>query len=605
MVRLRAPELRGRGWLNTGGRLLSLSELRGRFVLLDFWTGCCVNCLHVLDELRPLEKKYADELVVIGVHSPKFPHEGTPEAVMAAVERYGVAHPVLDDPDLQTWQQYAVRAWPTLVLIDPEGYVVAQHSGEGHAHAIDMLLEHLVSDYQSRGTFHPDVAFIPDAAPDDTTLWFPAKAVLLADRSLLVADAGHHSLAQLDPASGALIRRIGTGTRGYRPGAANAAQFSEPNGLCLLPPDIRAGVGYDVVVADTVNHALRGIRLRDGYVRNLAGTGKQWMQGDPLPDQGFADTTMSSPWDVVWVPAWSEVAIAMAGNHQLWSYDPVAGRLTLRGGTTQEGLVDGDLMQAWFAQPSGFAVSSDGGTLWFVDAETSALRRVTNGVVTTEVGSGLFDFGHVDGPAAEALLQHPLACCVLADGSIAIADTYNGAVRRFDPETRTVSTVAGDLAEPSGLIPLGEELLVVESAAHRLTRVRLPAEATMVKASDMQSQRPAVSLRPGTIVLEVIFTPPPGQKLDDRYGPAAHVVVSSTPADLLEDGAGSTDALRRVVRIGDAVDSAVLHVSARAASCDDGDAEFPACHVHQQDWGVPIEVSADGASELTLPLAAH
>jgi hypothetical protein len=221
------------------------------------------------------------------------------------------------------------------------------------------------------------------------------------------------------------------------------------------------------------------------------------------------------------------------------------------------------------------------------------------------VGSGLFEFGHVDGPVAEALLQHPLACCVLADGSIGIADTYNGAVRRFDPETRTVSTVAGDLAEPSGLIPLGEELLVVESAAHRLTRVRLPAEATMVKASDMQSQRPAVSLRPGTIALEVIFTPPPGQKLDDRYGPAAHVVVSSTPADLLEDGSGSTDALRRVVRIGDAVDSGVLHVSARAASCDDGDAEFPACHVHQQDWGVPIEVSADGASELTLPLAAH
>src|SRR5215207_3231456 len=135
-VRLRAPELQGRGWLNTGRRLVSLSELRGRFVLLDFWTGCCINCLHVLDELRPLERKYADELVVVGVHSPEFPHEGTPEAVMAAVERYEVAHPVLDDPDLETWQQYAVRAWPTLVLIDPEGYIVAQHSGEGHAHAI-------------------------------------------------------------------------------------------------------------------------------------------------------------------------------------------------------------------------------------------------------------------------------------------------------------------------------------------------------------------------------------------------------------------------------------------------------------------------------------
>lgn len=605
MAKLRAPELQGRGWLNTGGRLLSLSELRGRFLLLDFWTGCCINCLHVLDELRPLEKKYADDLVVVGVHSPKFPHEATPEAVMAAVERYGVAHPVLDDPELETWQQYAVRAWPTLVLIDPEGYIVAQHSGEGHAHAIDMLLEQLISDYQARGTLHSEAGFVPDAVPADTTLRFPAKAVQLADRSLLVADAGHHSLAQVDPTTGDLIRRIGTGARGYLPGAANAAQFNEPNGLCLLPPEIGARVGYDAIVADTVNHALRGVRLSDGRVRNLAGTGRQWMQGDPLPDQAFADTPMSSPWDVVWVPAWSEVAIAMAGNHQLWSYDPISGRLTVRGGTTQEGLVDGDLMRAWFAQPSGCAVSSDGATLWFVDAETSALRRVTNGVVTTEVGSGLFDFGHVDGPATDALLQHPLDCCVLADGSIAIADTYNGAVRRYDPETRLVSTIAEDLAEPSGLIALGEELLVVESAAHGLTRVRVPAEATMVKASDMQSQRPAVPLRPGTIALEVLFTPPPGQKLDDRYGVAVHVAVSSTPAELLEEGAGSGGELRRVIRMGDAVDGGVLHVSARVASCDDGDAEFPACHVHQQDWGVPVLVSTEGAAELTLPLASR
>ena len=584
---------------------MSLSELRGRFVLLDFWTGCCINCLHVLDELRPLEKKYADELVVVGVHSPKFPHEGTPEAVMAAVERYEVAHPVLDDPDLQTWQQYAVRAWPTLVLIDPEGYVVAQHSGEGHAHAIDMLLEQLISDYQSRGTLHPDAAFTPDAPSPDTTLRFPSKAILLTDRTLLVADAGHHSLAQLKADDGSLVRRIGSGTRGYRPGTPTSAQFSEPNGLCLLPSDVREQVGYDVVVADTVNHALRGVRLRDGRVRNLAGTGEQWMQGDPLPDHAFADTPMSSPWDVVWMPAWSEVAIAMAGNHQLWSYDPVAGRLTMRGGTTQEGLVDGDLMQAWFAQPSGFGVSSDGGTLWFADAETSALRRVTSDVVTTEVGSGLFDFGHVDGAASEALLQHPLDCCVLADGSVAIADTYNSAVRRYDPDTRSVSTIAADLAEPSGVLALGEELLVVESAAHRLTRVRLPSEATMVKASDMASQRPPVSMRPGTIAVEVLFRPPPGEKLDDRYGPAVHVAVSATPPELLEEGAGPADALRRVIRIGDAVHEGVLHVSARVASCDEGDAEFPACHIHQQDWGVPVEISADGEAELTLPLASH
>ncbi len=111
-------------------------------MLLDFWTFCCVNCLHVLDELRPVEEKYADELVVIGVHSPKFVHEADPEALVAAVARYSVTHPVLDDPDLVTWDAYAARAWPTLVLVDPEGYVVAQYAGEGHAHAIDALARH-------------------------------------------------------------------------------------------------------------------------------------------------------------------------------------------------------------------------------------------------------------------------------------------------------------------------------------------------------------------------------------------------------------------------------------------------------------------------------
>ena len=158
------------------------------------------------------------------------------------------------------------------------------------------------------------------------------------------------------------------------------------------------------------------------------------MQGDPLPDQAFADTPMSSPWDVVWMPAWSEVAIAMAGNHQLWSFDPLAGRLTVRGRNHPGGprRRDRSARLCWRSR-LGSRCRRTEETLWFVDAETSSLRRVTNGVVHTEVGSGLFDFGHVDGPAAEALMQHPLACCVLADGSVAIADTYNGAIRRFDP----------------------------------------------------------------------------------------------------------------------------------------------------------------------------
>jgi thiol-disulfide isomerase/thioredoxin len=604
-ARIRAPDLVGRNWLNTGGQSLSLAGLRGKIVLLDFWTFCCVNCLHVLEELRPLEEKYADSLVVIGVHSPKFEHEADPEALAAAVERYDVRHPVLDDPDLTTWNQYAVRAWPTLAVVDPEGYVVAQLSGEGHGHALDRLLEELVTEHSANGTLHQGSGpYVPPAA-QPSTLRFPAKSIPLPSGNVLVADSGHHSLAEVADDGETLVRRIGSGERGFVNGPAAIAQFNEPNGLCLLPTDISESVGYEVIVADTVNHALRGVRLSDGRVRTLAGTGQQWMRGDPLPDDSLSDTPLSSPWDVSWVPSWNQVAIAMAGIHQVWCYDPVTSRITVRAGTTNEGLVDGEVSTAWFAQPSGLAASTDGSTLWLVDAETSSLRRIRNGVVHTEVGTGLFDFGLVDGEAAEAMLQHPLGVAVLPDGSVAIADTYNGAVRRFDPDSRTVSTLATGLAEPSGVFAIGDYLLVTETNAHRLSRVRVPDVARRISGDRMHTRRTTMEAVAGPFDVSVVFIPPDGQKLDDRYGPATHLVVSATPPELLLDGAGSGPQLTRRVELSREVAEGVLHVSVRAASCDSEGTEFPACHVHQQDWGVPIAVTAQGANSLELVLSQH
>ena len=613
-ARVRAPELVGRGgWLNTGGTELSLAGLRGRIVLLDFWTFCCVNCLHVLDELRPLEEKYADVLVTVGVHSPKFVHESEHGAVVAAVERYGVHHPVLDDPDLTTWKQYAVRAWPTLTVVDPEGYVVAQLSGEGHAHALDTLLADLVAEHESKGTLHRGDGPYVAPAPREGVLSFPGKMLVLDDGTLLVSDTAHHSLAHLDADGGTLLRRIGDGTRGLRDGVAAEARFSEPNGLALLPPDVAAAVGYDVVVADTVNHAVRGVDTATWTTRTVAGTGAQWMQGEPSSGAALG-VALSSPWDVAWFDG--AIVVAMAGVHRLDRVDPAAGTVTPYAGTTNEGLVDGELPRAWFAQTSGLVVSADGDTLWLADSETSALRRVRNGVVTTEVGRGLFDFGLMDGPAETALLQHPLGVGMLPDGSVAVADTYNGAIRRFDPQTRTVSTLATGLAEPSDVVVVpdadrGHVLLVVESAAHRLVRVALPDEALAVEGTAYRTQRPPTDVAAGALDLEVLFTPPAGQKLDDRYGPSTYLVVSSSPPELLAAGAGSGTDLVRALRITDpaesGVDAGVLHVSVRAASCDDPDApgaaEFPACHVHQQDWGVPVRITPDGAARLALVLA--
>jgi thiol-disulfide isomerase/thioredoxin len=592
-ARVRAPELSGRAWLNTGGEQVTLASLRGKVVLLDFWTFCCINCLHVLDELRPLEERYSDVLVTVGVHSPKFAHEADPDALAAAVERYAVRHPVLDDPQLSTWQQYAVRAWPTLVVIDPEGYVVAQLSGEGHAHALDRVVADLVAEHAAKGTLHRGDGPYVAPPPPETALRFPGKVIALPGGTFLVSDSGHHSLVELAADGETALRRIGSGERGLVDGSADAARFSEPQGLLLLPDEVAGSAGYDVVVADTVNHALRGVRLEDGSVTTLAGTRRQWMQGS-----GTAD--LSSPWDLAW---WGDrVVVAMAGIHQLWSFDPASRTVDVLAGTTNEGLLDGPAADAWFAQTSGLVAS--GGRLWVADAETSALRHLEGGVVTTVVGSGLFDFGHVDGPSAKALLQHPLGVTVLPDGSVAVCDTYNGAIRRYDPAADEVTTLLTGLAEPSDAVVEGDHLVVVESAAHRLTRLRLPDEALVVDGVAQRTHRPVTELAPGAIELCVVFVPPPGQKLDERYGPATRLVVTATPPGLLREGEGrGTDLTRRVVLDGHAGDG-VLHVAAMAASCDDDPAvEFPACHVHQQDWGVPVRLVDGAPAQLRLHLA--
>ncbi|MCB7134996.1 NHL domain-containing thioredoxin family protein [Cellulosimicrobium marinum] len=720
LPRVRASELVGRGWLNTGGRDVTLADLRGKIVLVDFWTFCCINCLHVLDELRELEEAHRDELVIVGVHSPKFAHEADPDALAAAVERYDVHHPVLDDPELVTWSAYTARAWPTLVVIDPQGYVVAQMAGEGHASAIAALVDELVAEHDAKGTLHRGDGPYVAPAPTSGTLRFPATAIELPTGNLLVADAGHHSLAELLPDGETLVRRIGTGERGLVDGAPDAARFNEPNGLCLVPDDLRATLGYDVLVADTVNHALRGVRLADGDVTTVAGTGHQYMVGavdnvlpartgagdgggsgtevgggggstirslvprdlppdpprpatttDPAPSASMLVRSdgpaarveagsvpaarrqkLSSPWDVVWSGGLGVFVVAMAGNHTLWAFDAVAGAVRLLAGTMNEGLEDGPGETAWFAQPSGLAVADDG-AIWVADSETSALRRVApvDGVgveVRTAVGQGLFDFGHRDGPAAQALMQHPLGVATLPDGSVVVADTYDGALRRFVPAPGTdaggeaaggvgdhtagtrvageMTTLATGLAEPSGVVVQAGaaadgtpqvHLLVVESAAHRLTRVALPADLAgeVLDGGAHRTQRPVTDVEGGPLRLDVPFLPAPGQKLDDRFGPSTSLSVSASPPELLLGGAGDGTDLWRDLVVNPEVTEGVLHVTAKAASCDvvplgpDGEPDpdvFPACHLAQQDWGVPVRVVDAGEPgedpTLTLPL---
>ncbi|TML32503.1 MAG: redoxin domain-containing protein [Actinobacteria bacterium] len=593
--RVRAPELRGRGWLNTGGRRLSLAELRGKVVLLDFWTFCCINCLHVLDELRPLEERYGDVLVAVGVHSPKFEHEKDPDALAAAVERYGVTHPVLDDPEMVTWGQYAARAWPTLCVIDPEGYVVATMTGEGHAAGLTALIDELVAVHEAKGTLRRgDGPYVPPPVFEGS-LHFPGKAIAAPRGGFLVSSSAAHQIVELAPDGATVLRRFGSGRRGRADGPADAAEFTEPQGLCLLPAHVAEVAGYDLVVADTVNHLLRGVRLADGTVSTVAGTGRPWRSTVDGHAHDALAVDLSSPWDLAWYE--DRLIVAMAGIHQLWWFDPVRRTAGAYAGTTVEALRDGPLAQAWVAQPSG--LSTVDGRLWLVDSESSALRFVSDGAVHTVVGQGLFDFGHVDGPATQALFQHPLGVLALPDGTVLVADTYNGAVRRY--ADGGVSTVMTGLAEPSDLVlaPDGE-VFVVESGAHRLARLTTdPTDATAGRR--YRTERPPTVLAPGEVRLDVVFTPAPGQKLDDSFGVPTRLEVSASPPGLLLAGAGVSSELSRTLRLADPPEGGILQVVAQAATCD-AEAEHPACHLTRQDWGVPVRLDPTGPTELRLIL---
>jgi sugar lactone lactonase YvrE len=462
----RAPELKGgQGWLNTD-RALSLKEdLRGRVVLLDFWTYCCINCLHTLPELKAVEERFRDApFHVIGVHSGKFEGEKDADRIREAIARHGIQHPVLVDSDFRVWDAYAVKGWPTLVLIDAEGYVVTQQSGEPDRQKLEAVIATLVADAQARGVAAKGPLDVLRPEAEDTgPLRYPGKVAALPDGRIAVADTGHHRVLVLE-ADGRWVKAIGSGLEGFADGDAATAAFRRPQGL--------AAHGDDLYVADTDNHAIRKVNLVSGRVETVAGTGQKG-RGPRLEHPAEPRRQpLRSPWDVAL--AGEHLYIAMAGSHQIWRLGLGTGRLEVFAGSGREEIIDGPGDAAALAQPSGLA--TDGKALYFADSEVSAVRRVdlATRAVTTLVGKGLFEFGDEDGPPDTARLQHPLGVALL-DGALYVADTYNHKVRKVDVRTGHVTSVtdglASTLSEPGGLAAVGTGLLVADTNNHRLRRV--------------------------------------------------------------------------------------------------------------------------------------
>lgn len=473
-----APDFDGGvAWLNTAGPI-KIKDLRGKVVLLDFWTLCCINCIHVMPDLAKLEKKYKNELVVIGVHSAKFESEKDTKNIRQAILRYEIAHPVVNDANHKIWDRYGVQSWPTMALIDPEGKVVGMTSGEGNLELLDKAIGKLIAIHKQKKTLDEKPMrfdLVRYREKGDTPLFFPGK--ILADAKsdrLFIADSTHHRIV-ITNLAGKAIATIGSGSPGKVDGKYAEAQFDDPQGMALD--------GDTLFVADRKNHCLRAIDLKAGTVSTIAGTGEQAQETRLLEAPQPAKTTgLNSPWDLCLVGR--TLYIAMAGHHQIWAYDLDKKVIGPYAGDGRENIKDGPHYAARFAQPSGLA--TDGQNLFVADSEVSAVRKVPLnplGRVETLVGEGLFEFGDIDGVGKEARLQHALGVAY-HEGKIYVADTYNNKLKVLDPKTadcRTL-TLAGAtdkeplFDEPAGISFSGGKLYIADTNANRIRVVDLASK---------------------------------------------------------------------------------------------------------------------------------
>jgi DNA-binding beta-propeller fold protein YncE len=478
-VPVRAPELVGAvDWLNVTAPL-TLSALRGKIVLLEFWTYGCINCLHQLPGLKRLAAAHTDHLVVIGIHSPKFPNERSTENLRQIVARHDITHPVANDADFRIWREYTVRAWPTLALIDPAGYLVGGASGEGHLPQFEQAITAVAQVFSDRGALRagPLAEARPEATVPSDGLAFPGKVAVDTERDrVFVADTCHDQIV-VATLAGIPITRIGAGHSGADDGSFAEACFTRPQGMAVRPED------GCLLVADTGNHLIREVDVDAARVRTLAGNTDQARRG--AAGGGAVTTSISSPWDLAQIG--QLLFIAMAGVHQLWVLDAERGFLFPYAGSGLEARQDGGLDDSAFAQPSGLAWHKD--TLFVADSESNVIRAVDLppvNSVRTLAGGDLFDFGDTDGVGDAVRLQHPLAVAY-HDGALYVSDTYNHRIKRLDLGTRRVTAFAGSgkpglrdgrgararFYEPGGLAVAGGRLLVADTNNHALRAVDL------------------------------------------------------------------------------------------------------------------------------------
>ena len=613
---VRAPELdAGLGWLNTDRSLRFDGELRGQVVVLDFWTYCCMNCMHILPDIEWLEEKYADQPVAfVGVHSAKFTNEASRETIRAAILRYEIEHPVIIDDQMKIWRSYAVRSWPTLVVVDANGYVVASVAGEGSRDEIDAAIGESLQLGQAAGGLADGPLTVRREAGVRAAsgLRFPGKVHVDGESGwLFVADSNHNRIviaeAPLSSGNARVVKVVGSGAIGADNGPAEAASFHHPQGLVT-------GQG-NLYVADTENHLIRAIDLTTFEVSTMVGTGE--MSNDRTGGGMGTGQGINSPWGLT--IEGSTLYVAMAGTHQLWRIDLPVGFARAFAGNGRENIVDGPTETSAWAQPSG--ICRLGGNLYVADSEVSAVRGVDMAAekVFTVIGEGLFSFGDVDGTHPKAKLQHPLGIAAWGS-SLLVADTYNHKIKLIDPGARSVRTLYGtgeigarapegdvQFFEPGGLAVGGDTLYVADTNNHRIVRVDLPTNAWREVAFDELAAPEASQETMGELIatepvkvaagrdveLLLDIEMPDGSHLNPEAPWSVRVTAEGTTM-AQRTGKSETPRLSVTVAADAVVVPATWYVRAAFACCTEGDRGL--CIPVELAWQVPVEAGGVGAT---------
>lgn len=610
----------GLEWLNTD-KPLRLKDLRGKIVLLDFWTYCCINCMHIIPDLKRLEAKYPKELVVIGVHSAKFYNEKDADNIRQAILRYEIEHPVVNDRDFAVWNLFGASAWPTLFLIDPDGRVVGYMSGEGIYEPLDEAIGELVRKFEAAGKLNrkPIALALEKNKRPPSLLSYPGKIVADEKSGRLFFTDSNHNRVIVASLSGAIQEVVGEGNIGLKDGDFQTAQFFRPQGLCHDPAN-------DVLyVADTENHTVRKIDLKARSVSTIAGNGKQ----APYPPTGGVGkaVSLSSPWDVLLLG--DTLYVAMAGTHQLWSIDLKTQRAEPYAGTAGENLRDGPREQALLAQPSG--LTTDGRRIYFADSEVSALRYVDTreNTVGTVIGEGLFEFGDVDGTYPQARFQHPLGVAY-KDGYVYMADTYNHKIKRVDPKTRKAETFIGtgkrgmddgpakqaSLNEPNGLTFATGKMYIADTNNHlirvfdlasgklstlRLTGIEKLASRKIPKFTGRETRLSAQQVAPGAKALHVEIRLPKGTKFN-RGAPFRIAAMSDRP-EAVSIGPLNISAPSSKLTIPISPKSGEANITVEMSINYCAERNEGLCYFKEARLVVPMKVTPSGASSVSVSYA--